>query len=166
METTNNITFESAIKKTSEGYIKVKIRLSDPCKNGMEDFAITFDLNKYSSFSEKGEISGGSCYDTIVKHFPEYKIFADLHLSDCNGLPMYAIENGNYHFRNSGEEVTKKYLRLDDELYNKLVKLRTVEGLIGYTDLLSKWKNEANEAIALLEKLTGKKFQSENLIEI
>lgn len=167
METTNNLKY-SVTKKTSEGYLKVEIRLNDECKNGMEDFAITAELNKFESFSDNGFICGGCMHKDIVKEFPEFKIFVDLHLSDCNGLPMYAVANGNYHFENSGKEVTKSYLRLNDEEYNKLVKLKTVEGLIGSTDILSRWKKEANEAIQLLEELNDNKvkFESENLIEV
>ena len=41
----------------------------------------------------------GAAHDELVKHWPELKPLADLHLSDNNGVPSYAVENGLYYIQ-------------------------------------------------------------------
>ncbi len=146
---------------------RIEIRLNDECKNGHQDFAIT------ATFWEVGEvrnnrnfIMGGCCHEEILKHFPEFKIFIDLHLSDCKGRPMYAVENGIYHFENTSFEVGKNYLRLTNEeaealnkfTKDKLIFKATLENL----GVVKRWEAEANEAIKLLEELTGNEFVNDS----
>lgn len=77
------------------------------------DFTATFSDegtgpdNRYFSFT--GEIDGGSgaCGDTIAKIYPAFQILEDLHLAKLDGVPMYALENGFYHFEQSGWDITK-----------------------------------------------------------
>ena len=75
--------------------IVVEIRLSDPCKNGHDDFSITADI-----YEQRGaryyHSSCGCLHDDILKHFPEFQIFVDLHLCDDNGVPMYPVLNNPY----------------------------------------------------------------------
>jgi hypothetical protein len=40
--------------------------------------------------------SGGCNHELIMKHAPEFKDLIDLHLSDIDGVPMHALENGWY----------------------------------------------------------------------
>lgn len=46
---------------------------------------------------ENGSGFGGCCHDIILKYFPQFSDLAALHLSDIDGAPMYALENGFYH---------------------------------------------------------------------
>lgn len=39
---------------------------------------------------------GGAAHELILQHFPQFADLAALHLSDINGVPMYASENGMY----------------------------------------------------------------------
>jgi hypothetical protein len=62
--------------------------------------------NRYFSFT--GEIGNGSgaCGDHIVKVYPPFQILEDLHLASYpDGEPIYALENGFYHFKESGWDV-------------------------------------------------------------
>lgn len=130
--------------------LKVTIRLSDPCKNGHDDFAITGEV----WFPRRRDCEMCGCiHDIILEHFPEFKPFVDLHLCDNQGVPMYPIANGMYH---SGE-TRKNYLRLTDE------ELTATEGIIDdqeFYNLLpvGRWKEEASEAIKFLEQLTGEAY--------
>ena len=86
-----------AEKKLGDKIIEVEVRLDDECKNGHADFGITGIVYNKSK-SERNIIAAGCCHKEILKAFPELKCFVDLHLSDSQGTPMYAVENGYYFF--------------------------------------------------------------------
>lgn len=99
----------------------------------------------------------GSCgciHEDIARRQPKYKSLIPLHLSDIDGVPMYAIDNGFYHFKSSGEAVVQKYLRLTDgqmrELRQRMIALgMTKEVFAGFvSEMLPIWKAEAEKAIA------------------
>ncbi len=154
--------------------LKVSIRLDDECKNGHQDFSITADgreknLNNgrfYDSF-------GGCCHDIILKHFPEFKIFIDLHLCDYDGAPMYAVENGFYHliqgFDNLKGKTQKEYFcdyyRVYPAQYDELIKSENkihFAILLKNLGILEQWKKESKKAIKALENLTGNQFVNDS----
>lgn len=143
-------------KQTDDYRISVKISLSDDCRNGHADFAITGD------YSGKGGSSCGCIHDKIHKFFPQFQPFIDLHLSDAKGAPMYAQGNGFYHLRNSSREMTMSYLRITDAEYDRF--FREAEDQLYFTYLLQtmnipfRWEEEARAAIKQLEELTGYTF--------
>lgn len=144
-------------------YLRVNIKLADDCKNGHEDFSITGEHSLDSSFIDSDIISCGCIHETILEHMPELKLFVDLHLSDSTGTPLYAVENGYYHLKNSSPQVVKNYLRLDNNQFNKIKDAGDIEHFhyLIETHLLEQWKREAEEGIRLLENLTGKKYDKE-----
>lgn len=48
---------------------------------------------------------GGCCHDEIAKHCPELAKFIPLHCCNHYGAPMYPVENGMYHIKNSDKSV-------------------------------------------------------------
>lgn len=148
------IRLEKEIDKTSK--INVKIRLNDDCNNWHDDFSITWSLYENNINTEWWCI-----HEEIEKHFPELKIFIDLHLSDCDGVPMYAIENWMYHMKRD-RDTGIKYLRicnLTDGEIDLLEKIAILDNKdMFYTCLkdlgvYAKWKEEAQKGIALMESL-------------
>lgn len=114
----------------------------------------------------------GCLHDEILAKYPKYAPLVALHLSDINGVPSAALENGfyfyqimngtaKYHKAEAGDKekyysVFKKHLRLSDEEAQNLI--NTLDGLendqarkikLGaYIEtLLPRWKQEAEEAI-------------------
>ncbi len=168
---TNSLRYN--ISKTLEDKtIYVKIRLDDECKNGHQDFSITGDLYQANKPKiDKYNISGGCIHDEILKFFPEFKIFVDLHLCDYTGTPMYAVENGFYHLR-EGFNNTKiddakfkneycDYYRITSEQFdilNKCVNQIQFALKIKELGILNQWKAQADKAIKILEGLTESKF--------
>lgn len=160
----NNLIYSTS-KKFNNGkeHITVNIRLNDECKNGHQDFAITAEIKELRG-SRFVWAAGGCCHDEILKVFPEFKIFVDLHLCDYLGNPMYADANGFYHLKNWEDKkqsfadyygMTAEQFEIvkhaeDKEHYNYLIRKAGV---------VDNWRKKAKKAIKQLEKLTGKQFE-------
>lgn len=163
---TNNLTYKT--NKVYKGHkIFVSIRLNDECKNGHEDFAITATIYEAGKpLNDRNMIMGGCCHEEILKAYPEFKIFVDLHLADSTGAPMYAIENGYYHMTNldndNSKAITMDYLRISENEYNQIKDLDKLQFTCKLFSLgiVDRWKREADEAIKILEGLTGNEFES------
>ncbi|MDH6354709.1 hypothetical protein M2132_001038 [Dysgonomonas sp. PH5-45] len=167
----NDLRF-STVKIVGSKKIVVKIRLNDECKNGHQDFAITADIYEKKGNGQYYHSCGGCCHDEILKYFPKFKIFVDLHLSDYSGAPMYATENGYYWFTQD-RKTALEYLRITDEEYdniqgyiaqknNGLIETQFNKVYFGealqHFGIVDRWRKEAKEAISQLELLTETKF--------
>lgn len=142
-------------KEISEGeYIKVEIRLNDECNNGFNEFAIT---------GKKGQMCG-CIHEEILKYFPEFKIFVDLHLRDVKGVPMYPVINGFYFLKNKEINKLQHHLHCNEEELN-IIKNATSEKEFGYLlhkcGLMKKWEEEAEKGIKMLEELTKETFEND-----
>lgn len=89
--------------------MNVRISLGDFCKNGICDWRITADIYEKRRNGRYVHVSGGCCHEEILKYFPEFKPFVNLHLSNHYGQPIYPVENGFYHLKNSDKEKTINY---------------------------------------------------------
>lgn len=58
-------------------------------------FSLTVDIHR-KGFPDQCQ-SGGCDHETILKYYPQFADLAELHLSDIDGVPMYAVENGWYN---------------------------------------------------------------------
>lgn len=172
METNNLIykTSKTVKYRDTYGTIYVTIELNDECKNGHQDFSIT------GSIFAGRQISGGCIHESILKHFPEFELFIKLHLSDAKGVPMYAVENGYYHLKNgfnrtpvSSPEFQKEFCEYYRITVEQFEKLKTSKNKIQYAimlkelNILDQWEKEANEAIKMLEGLTGNTFINDSI---
>ena len=171
--TTNNLKHVISVNNASGNY-SIAISLNDECKNGREDFSITatfWEIGK--SRTDRNMMFGGCCHEQILKVNPDLDLFVSLHLSDYKGVPMYAVDNGFYHLKNGFSKVStsednfstkfKKYYRLTDEQFNA-IKDSEDKNVYAYhlvkSGAFESWKKQADEAILLLEKMTGLKFES------
>lgn len=149
-------------QRIGDKIVCVHISLDDDCHNGHADFSMTGEIyNGYKSDARM--ISGGCCHEAILDVFPEFKIFADLHLSDCQGTPMYAVENGYFFFKRGEYDKVKSNLRLtDNELSSLIGNVSDKEHFVYQLHKLGlpqRWKSEADEAIKQLEELVGYEYE-------
>jgi hypothetical protein len=166
---TNKLNYVTQKDDTNGDRINIKISLGDDHHNGHCDFSITgsiWEMDDSKRF-QKEPTRGGAIGDIIASKFPEYEIFERLHLCDSKGAPMYAVSNGIYHFTNSSKEDVMKYLRISESEYNILLNFINDPTYFSYIlenlGINKRWEMEANEAIKLLENLTGNEFEDDSI---
>ena len=159
-------------KIVGEKHIFVEIRLDDECKNGHQDFSITGDVYEAGKPKvDRYHLRGGCIHEDIIKYFPEFECFVNLHLCDYNGVPMHCCANGYYHLvngfnitSNESPEFKSEYCKYYRITAAQLKQLKTAKNKIQYGILLKKlgildqWKREADAAIFLLKQYTGISF--------
>ena len=75
---------------------------------------------------DNGSEFGGCCHEIILEHFPQFADLVALHLSDHDGAPMYAVENGFYHlggtrWQRPKFDVAAKHFRITEAEARQLV---------------------------------------------
>ena len=175
MKTSNDLKVTKAGTFKNGTQYEVKIRLSDECKNGHEDFSITGTTwEKGKSKTDRNMISGGAMGDTFAEELGGiYALFNDLHLCDFNGVPMHCTANMYFHLREGkfprGTAETFRdefceYYRITAEQFDVLNGAKEKEHFIALflqmPEILENWKGQAQKAIKYLEGETGIKFES------
>lgn len=125
MTTTNRLCYTVSKRYIQAGTtfeINVKILLADDCKNNICDWSITADIYEQRKNGRFVWCAGGCCHEEILKRFPQFKMFVDLHLSNHYGAPMCPVENGFYHITNSSKETAINYLRITETEYNCFIR--------------------------------------------
>lgn len=119
--------------------------------NSAPYFSVTGEIWHANKKGEKDKryfdcIAGGCLHDDIEKHFPGvYSDIINLHLSDINGLPMYAVENGFYWFQQDQEQGFD-YIRLPKDKRN--VSIKDKQDFINLVESLKPmYKQEADDCI-------------------
>lgn len=85
MTTTNRLCYTVSKRYIQAGTtfkINVKILLADDCKNNICDWSITADIYEQRKDGRFVWCAGGCCHEEILKRFPQFKMFVDLHLSN------------------------------------------------------------------------------------
>ena len=166
MTTTNRLCYTVSKRYIQAGTtfeINVKILLADDCKNNICDWNITADIYEQRKNGRFVWCAGGCCHEEILKRFPQFKMFVDLHLSNHYGAPMYPVENGFYHITNSSKETAINYLRITETEYNLLYQAEDKQYfkyLLYTLGIVERWKRESNEALKKLEELTGQIWEN------
>lgn len=166
MTTTNRLCYTVSKRYIQAGTtfkINVKILLADDCKNNICDWSITADIYEQRKNGRFVWCAGGCCHEEILKRFPQFKMFVDLHLSNHYGAPMYPVENGFYHITNSSKETAINYLRITETEYNLLYQAEDKQYfkyLLYTLGIVERWKRESNEALKKLEELTGQTWEN------
>lgn len=142
--------------------IKTTVSLGDDCHNNICEWSITADIRWKNEYGIYKEYMCGCCHDEIIRHCPELAKFIPMHVCNHYGAPMYPVENGIYHTKNSDKSVVIEYLRISDKEYSKLSEAVDDKMYFKYLlfnlGIVDRWKRESDELIAELENLCGKKW--------
>ena len=99
---------------------------------------------------QKYEIHSGGCiHEDILKHIPHLQPIVNLHLSNLEGVPMHAVANGTYWFK---EDKNKglNYVRYKGSREG----INTIEDFKGlFPKLYIQYNEEAEEVLELIEKI-------------
>lgn len=164
---TNNIG-RTETMRIGKFIITITARLNDECKNGHEDFGLTYSLWEEKNgrkYDIGGGCAAGSTDQIVRKAIRKFGLepVERVHLSDMNGVPMFPTANAIYHAKNSGFEVFRDYLRLTDEEAKQAFYIDDELGLYVWlldNGIIDRWKNEANEAIKAI--INGRDIEFES----
>ena len=160
----NSLNYTTSKFYHEDGYkfkISVKICLSDPCKNGVCDFAITADIDRQAKNGRWVDWGGGCCHDEILKHFPQFEKFIRLHNCQYNGEPLYPVENGMYFLKTEDINKAAEYLRITLEEAQTLKNIALTDDKTYFKyclfdmGIVARWKTEGDALIKELETLCG-----------
>lgn len=113
---------------------------------------------------DKAWLMAGCLHDEILKVSKDFADIISLHLSDENGVPMYASENGYYYYSQGQIDVLADHLRISREDAQKLAsnldgikeyELKMAMFLTFVSAQKERWKREA-------ENILSKYFPSAN----
>lgn len=182
MNTTSTLKHTIRINHPGRGnYTVIKISLDDDCRNGREVWSVTADI-----FEDHKDVGGGCCHDHILSLRPDLADFVALHLCDFTGVPMHGVANGFYWFAgwkgglgekyHAGSGSDAKTPERCRELFQENFRATPEEMAVFDTcgamtkeelkavvedlGLPARWRRESEAAIAWLEELTGKRFQT------
>lgn len=158
---TNNIK-RTEVFKAGKITLYIHANLNDECKNGYEDFGLTY--KKYEGEVCDRNMTGGGCAagndDPIVR-----KAIRRFGLEPVERvhLSVHPTANAIYHAKNSGFDVFRDYLRLTDEEAKQAFYIDDELGLYVWlldNGIIDRWKNEANESIKAI--INGRDIEFES----
>ncbi len=125
-------------------------------------FSITAEIYE-SVHKSRNPVMCGCCHDEVLQAFPDMRDIVSLHLSDIDGVPMHAVENGWYWlsaakgdntWEKTGDkdfvQITADYMRISRDDVARLVDtINTEAEFAAWVDTQRpRWKSEANAVIA------------------
>ncbi len=126
-------------------------------------FSVTAEIYK-SVHKSRNPVMFGRCHDEVLQAFPGMRDIVSLHLSDIDGVPMYAVESGWYLLSaakgiNEWEipttdkdfvQITADYMRISrDDVARLIDTINTEAEFAAWVDTQRpRWKSEANAVIA------------------
>ena len=137
--------------------------------------------NGYSYFYATGEkynLNGGiknvfefgSIHDEIVKYFPEFKIFVNLHGNDSYGMPTYMLSNLKFAIDNNKIDAICRTLHISKGMAKEIIcwgeEIDYMKYFLEENDIIYHLRSKANKAIKMLEELTGNEFDNPDILGI
>lgn len=143
-------------RKTPDGYLAATVR-THSLGDQAPYFSVTGELWDSEGWYRRGGPDGrlracGMLHDDILRAFPQLAPLVALHLADATtGEPMYAYENGWYHYSGGDTDAARRLLRdpnlpdgIDENAFRDYV-----------TKQADRWNREAADGRALILQLAA-----------
>jgi hypothetical protein len=113
-------------------------------------FSITGRIKDTTVCRDGGIIACGCLHEDILKADPSLSGLVSMHLSDQDGTPLYAVENGFYYLTNeTHHKFLASHLRISDALAAEMIEKQPTKK--EFSDFVleqhPRWESEAKETI-------------------
>lgn len=165
----NELKYKETKKIGENTFIDVEIGLRYIKENGYSYFYAVGDVYELKR-ARKKIISSGCIHEEILKYFPEFKTFVQLHGNSSYGMPMHMISNIKFAIDNNEIDTICGYLDISEEMAKELIcwgeEIDYLKYFLEENDIIYHLRSKANKAIKLLEELTNDEFDNPDVLGI
>lgn len=165
----NELKYKETKKIGENTFIDVEIGLRYIKENGYSYFYAVGDVYELKR-ARKKIISSGCIHEEILKYFPEFKTFVQLHGNSSYGMPMHMISNIKFAIDNNEIDTICCYLGISDVMAKELIcwgeEIDYIKYFLEENDIIYHLRSKANKAIKMLEELTGNEFENPDVLGI
>lgn len=165
----NELKYKETKKIGENTFIDVEIGLRYIKENGYSYFYAVGDVYELKRV-RKEIISSGCIHEEILKYFPEFKTFVQLHGNSSYGMPMHMLSNIKFYIDNNKIDEICRYLGISDVMAKELIcwgeEIDYIKYFLEENDIIYHLRSKANKAIKMLEELTGYEFDNPDVLGI
>lgn len=163
----NELKYKETKKIGENTFIDVEIGLRYIKENGYSYFYAVRDVYELKR-ARKKIISSGCIHEEILKYFPEFKTFVQLHGNSSYGMPMHMISNIKFYIDNDEIDAICRCLGISDVMSKELIcwgeEIDYLKYFLEENDIIYHLRSKANKAIKLLEELTNDEFENPDVL--
>lgn len=163
----NELKYEETKKIGENTFIDVEIGLRYIKENGYSYFYAVGDVYELKR-GRKKIISSGCIHEEILKYFPEFKIFVQLHVNSSYGMPVHMLSNLKFAIDNNKIDEICRYLGISDVMAKELIcwgeEIDYIKYFLEENDIIYHLRSKANKAIKMLEELTNDEFENPDVL--
>lgn len=165
----NELKYKETKKIGENTFIDVEIGLRYIKENGYSYFYAVGDVYELKR-ARKEIIPSGYIHEEILKYFPEFKIFVQLHGNYSYGMPIHMLSNLKFAIDNSKIDAICSSLDISDVMAKELIcwgeEIDYIKYFLEENDIICHLRSKANKAIKMLEELTGNEFDNPDVLGI
>lgn len=165
----NELKYKETKQIGENTFIDVEIGLRYIKENGYSYFYAVGDVYELKRV-RKEIISSGCIHEEILKYFPEFKTFVQLHGNSSYGMPMHMISNIKFYIDNDEIDAICSSLGISDVMAKELIcwgeEIDYIKYFLEENDIIYHLRSKANKAIKMLEELTGDEFDNPDVLGI
>lgn len=165
----NELKYKETKQIGKNTFIDVEIGLRYIKENGYSYFYAVGDVYELKRMQEK-VISSGCIHEEILKYFPEFKTFVQLHGNSSYGMPMHMISNIKFAIDNNEIDTICCYLGISDVMAKELIcwgeEIDYIKYFLEENDIIYHLRSKANKAIKMLEELTNDEFENPDVLDL
>ena len=163
----NELKYKETKKIGENTFIDVEIGLRYIKENFYSYFYVIGDVYELKRARKK---ITGCIHEEILKYFPEFKTFVQLHGNSSYGMPMHMISNIKFAIDNNEIDTICCYLGISDVMAKELIcwgeEIDYIKYFLEENDIIYHLRSKANKAIKMLEELTGDEFDNPDVLGI